>query len=203
MQRTTCRRHSGEARSEARRGRRPTRATNGSSPVDFASISVASLRCSSSKDVRLYRRRASRCSELTANSRSDEPFVALGGWCRTRPFCIAVAVQHPSRAVGGPSQVRVGATVARHCERFAHVSTGLCRAELGASAASRYVSPRQPLSAAMRTPRAAMRARFTDAASRAKSAATRARPRTRARRPPCLRRIRWPSLRSTFGRVAR
>ena len=28
-------------------------------------------------------------------------------------------------------------------------------------------------------------------------------PRTRARRPPCRRRMRWASLRSTLGRVAR
>ena len=39
-------------------------------------------------------------------------------------------------------------------------------------------------------PRVARRARFTAAASNAKSCATRMRPRTRARRPPCLRRMR-------------
>ena len=47
------------------------------------------------------------------------------------------------------------------------------------------------------------RAMFTAAASSEKSAATLAVPRTRARRPPCRRRIRWAILRSTLGRVAR
>src|SRR5665647_3147665 len=47
------------------------------------------------------------------------------------------------------------------------------------------------------------RARFVAAASNEKSAATLVWPRTRARLPPCRRRIRCPSLRSSFGRVAR
>src|SRR5450759_2065652 len=46
------------------------------------------------------------------------------------------------------------------------------------------------------------RARLTAAASKEKSAATLVCPRTRARLPPCRRRIRCPSLRSTFGLVA-
>lgn len=54
-----------------------------------------------------------------------------------------------------------------------------------------------------RSPSTASRARFTALASSRKSASTRVVPRTRARRPPCLRRIRWPILRSTLGRVAR
>ena len=55
--------------------------------------------------------------------------------------------------------------------------------------------------AAMRS--RARRARLVAAASSAKSCATRTQPRTRARRPPCRRRMRWANLRSTFGRVAR
>jgi putative transposase len=54
-----------------------------------------------------------------------------------------------------------------------------------------------------RSPSAVRRAMLTAAASRLKSASTLFFPRTRARRPPCLRRMRCPSLRSTFGRVAR
>jgi hypothetical protein len=50
------------------------------------------------------------------------------------------------------------------------------------------------------SPSMARRARFT-AASSWKSAATFVLPRTRARRPPCLRRMRWAILRSTVGRV--
>lgn len=77
-----------------------TRATNRSSPVGFAAISVASLRCSSSKDLGLYRRRASRCSELPANPRSDELFVALA------------RIIHDARgyapAGGGGARVRLG-----------------------------------------------------------------------------------------------
>ncbi len=53
------------------------------------------------------------------------------------------------------------------------------------------------------TPRVARRARLIAAARNRKSASTRSVPRTRARRPPCRRRIRCPSFRSTFGRVAR
>ena len=52
-------------------------------------------------------------------------------------------------------------------------------------------------------PSAARRARLTAAAGRLKSASTLGRPRTRALRPPCQRRLRWASLRSTLGRVAR
>ncbi len=47
------------------------------------------------------------------------------------------------------------------------------------------------------------RAMFTAAANNEKSASTFVLPRTLARRPPCLRRIKCPILRSTFGRVAR
>ncbi len=43
--------------------------------------------------------------------------------------------------------------------------------------------------------------RFTAAARSEKSAVTFVLPRTRACRPPCLRRVRWLILRSTFGRV--
>ena len=53
-----------------------------------------------------------------------------------------------------------------------------------------------------RTSSLARRARLAAAARRLKSAATRSFPRTLARLPPCLRLMRWPSLRSTFGRVA-
>jgi hypothetical protein len=56
---------------------------------------------------------------------------------------------------------------------------------------------------AMRTPSAARRARLMLAASMAKSCLTRSHPRTRARRPPCLRRIRWAIFRSTLGRTSR
>ncbi len=56
---------------------------------------------------------------------------------------------------------------------------------------------------ATRIPRAARRARLMVAASSAKSCRTRSRPRTRARRPPCLRLIMCASLRSTLGRVPR
>ena len=47
----------------------------------------------------------------------------------------------------------------------------------------------------------ASRAMLCAAARCAKSAATLARPRTRAWRPPCFRRMRWPILRSTLGLV--
>jgi len=59
------------------------------------------------------------------------------------------------------------------------------------------------LGAGRRTPSRARRAKLIAAASKAKSCAMRSRPRTRARRPPCLRRIRCAILRSTLGRVAR
>ena len=52
-------------------------------------------------------------------------------------------------------------------------------------------------------PSRASRARLTAAARSEKSAPTLSLPRTLARRPPCLRRMRWASLRSTLGRVAR
>ena len=52
-------------------------------------------------------------------------------------------------------------------------------------------------------PSVARRARFAAVARRLKSASTMVRPRTRARRPPCLRRIRCASFRSILGRVAR
>jgi hypothetical protein len=57
--------------------------------------------------------------------------------------------------------------------------------------------------AAEASPSRPSRARLTAAANNEKSAATFTNPRTRARRPPCRRRIRCPILRSTFGRVAR
>ena len=53
------------------------------------------------------------------------------------------------------------------------------------------------------TPSTPRRARLTAAASKLKSAATLTSPRTRARRPPWRRRMRWLILRSTLGRVAR
>jgi hypothetical protein len=56
---------------------------------------------------------------------------------------------------------------------------------------------------ALTRPRTASRARFTAAARSAKSAPTLSRPWTRARLPPWRRRMRWASLRSTFGPVAR
>jgi len=46
-------------------------------PVDFAAIFFASLRCSSSNYSSSSRRRASRCSKLAANPRSLKPFGAL------------------------------------------------------------------------------------------------------------------------------
>ena len=61
---------------------------------------------------------------------------------------------------------------------------------------------RQPLAVEC-SPRAAKRARLTAPASNFQSWVTRTSPRTRARRPPCRRRSRCASLRSTFGRVAR
>jgi hypothetical protein len=50
-------------------------------------------------------------------------------------------------------------------------------------------------------PRFPRRARLTAATRRPKSAPTFSMPRTRARRPPCLRHMRWPSFRSTLALV--
>src|SRR5665811_1394988 len=60
-----------------------------------------------------------------------------------------------------------------------------------------------PRSGVETSPRVARRARLVAAARRLKSASTLGRPLTRALRPPWVRRIIWPSLRSTLGRVAR
>ena len=85
----------------------------------------------------------------------------------------------------------------RRGERFA------CRVRLSASCAAHRVAVAHPDPGTLATASAARRARLTAAASRAKSAAILVVPRTRARRPPWRRRIRWAILRSTLGRVAR
>lgn len=64
-------------------------------------------------------------------------------------------------------------------------------------------NPSQQAEAQQCTPSIASRARLAAAAKKEKSCLTRSHPRTRALRPPCLRRIRCPIFRSTFGRVAR
>ena len=73
--------------------------------------------------------------------------------------------------------------------------SGRCWAGVGRLGAHRCGVERSPS-----TPRRAM---LAAAASRLKSASTLARPRMRAWRPPCFRRLRCASLRSTLGRTAR
>src|SRR6266511_3262598 len=106
----------------------------------------------------------------------------LGGWCRPGAVGLDVAGWAAPARWCGP-----GEPPGRH--------------ELGGSTPQLGATIQFPLGPPM-IPSTPKRAALAAAASRAKSAATLGRPRTRARRPPWRRRIRWPILRSTFGRVA-
>ena len=102
------------------------------------------------------------------------PMGLTGGWCGRRRDMAAVVVRPP--LAGG---ITAGSSAGCYAGVTAHPSGLKC------------------------TPRTAKRARLVAAASSRQSCATRSRPRTRARRPPCLRRSRCASLRSTVGRWAR
>jgi hypothetical protein len=133
---------------------------------------------------------------------------ALGGWCRTR------VSGWRSCARAGWSlglAVRVGRAATDHAEyrwpcRGAGgvvVAVSVCWTRVSERCVVHPVAAAHPDPGVLATLSTARRARLTAAASRAKSAAILVVPRTRARRPPWRRRIRWPILRSTFGRVAR
>ena len=143
---------------------------------------------------------------LDYRSRRDTTY-ALGGWCQIgvrwagagwrRWWCGAWAGGVVWRGLSG-AQPRAG--VGQSGARRAGVGqSGARRAGVGQSGAQ----PRAHRSGVECSPSTPRRAMLAAAARRLKSASTLARPRTRAWRPPCFRRTRCASLRSTLGRTAR
>ena len=136
-------------------------------------------------------------------SAETELKTVLGGWCLTPGA--AERAWWGSRVAGGNARV-VGGSQGRWALQIADRRGWSEKAGHWADGEEVIARTRRP-GAQLRAPRCsptiARRARLTDAASSAKSWPTRRQPRTRARRPPCLRRIRWPILRSTLGRIAR
>jgi acyl-CoA synthetase (AMP-forming)/AMP-acid ligase II len=122
----------------------------------------------------------------------------LGGWCRTGLDDWPVQRRAVDLSCEGrwPGARSVERCLACSCDGSSRYGRGLS----GVDAAQ--IATAHPVAVAP-TRSVARRARLTALAKNRKSASTRSVPRTRARRPPCLRRIRCPSLRSTFGRVAR
>ena len=115
--------------------------------------------------------------------------TALGGWCQMGVWCAGV---------GGGGTGAVSGRVL-WCGGVCWGLSGRCWAGVGRSGAQ----PRAHRCGVERSPSTPRRAMLAAAASRLKSASTLARPRTRAWRPPCFRRTRCASLRSTLGRTAR
>lgn len=143
--------------------------------------------------------RAQAARDALRSARTWAPL--LGGWCRT--------------GFGRRSRVAGEGHVGRFwwwwvwCRRRGHGVSGVGQRFVGAfrgAGAGIWAVDRQVVVHPVgveRKPSTERRARLVAAASRLKSASTLGVPRTRARRPPCRRRIMWPSLRSTLGRVAR
>ena len=113
----------------------------------------------------------------------------LGDWCQMGVWCAGV---------GGGGTGAVSGRVL-WCGGVCWGLSGRCWAGVGRSGAQ----PRAHRCGVERSPSTPRRAMLAAAASRLKSASTLARPRTRAWRPPCFRRTRCASLRSTLGRTAR
>jgi hypothetical protein len=142
----------------------------------------------------LRRRTTQSCAQMRVFTTGVNPFGVLGGWCFSpcwRGRCLAPL----------PLAGEVGAVAPGEGPGLGGGPWGQSRqtgAPTGATVRWTWGPQRRQA-----TPRTASRARFTAAASRAKSHLIFSRPRMRARRQPCLRRIRWPILRSTLGLVAR
>ena len=115
--------------------------------------------------------------------------ASLGGWCQMGVWCAGV---------GGGGAGAVSGRVL-WCGGVCWGLSGRCWAGVGRSGAQ----PRAHRCCVECSPSTPRRAMLAAAASRLKSASTLARPRTRAWRPPCFRRTRCASLRSTLGRTAR
>ena len=115
--------------------------------------------------------------------------AALGGRCQMGVWCAGV----------GGGGAGAGSGRALWCGGVCRGLSGRCWAGVGRSGAQ----PRAHRSGVERSPSTPRRAMLAAAARRLKSASTLARPRTRAWRPPCFRRMRCASLRSTLGRTAR
>src|ERR1700712_3970066 len=95
--------------------------------------------------------------------------------------------------------VWVGGIAVRWCaDGDGDADRGACGARGGAGVGAGHVVIADPVGVE-RGPNIARRARFVAAARRLKSASTLSRPWTRARRPPCRRRITWLSLRRLWG----
>ena len=141
--------------------------------------------------VALKRRRCRESPCRTTVDRSLSLHSCLGGWCQMGVWCAGV----------GGGGAGVGAVSGRvlWCGGVCWGLSGRCWAGVGRSGAQ----PRAHRCGVERSPSTPRRAMLAAAASRLKSASTLARPRTRAWRPPCFRRTRCASLRSTLGRTAR
>ena len=126
---------------------------------------------------------------LTLTTDSEGTGVRLGGWCQMGVGCVGRCGACVS--VGVVWGVGRGAGPAVGGSGSAGPGSGVCWGQ----ASAQRVGP-------LCSPSAARRAMLWAAASRLKSASTLGRPRTRALRPPCQRRLRCASLRSTLGRVA-
>ena len=124
--------------------------------------------------------------------------IALGGWCQMGVWCAGVGGGGAGVGVGGGGAGAVSGRVL-WCGGVCWGLSGRCWAGVGRSGAQ----PRAHRCGVERSPSTPRRAMLAAAASRLKSASTLARPRTRAWRPPCFRRTRCASLRSTLGRTAR
>ena len=122
----------------------------------------------------------------------------LGGWCQMGVWCAGVGGGGAGVGVGGGGAGAVSGRVL-WCGGVCWGLSGRCWAGVGRSGAQ----PRAHRCGVERSPSTPRRAMLAAAASRLKSASTLARPRTRAWRPPCFRRTRCASLRSTLGRTAR
>ena len=120
---------------------------------------------------------------------AEGDFDLLGGWCQMGVWCDGV----------GGGGAGAGSGRALWCGGVCWGLSGRCWAGVGRLGAQ----PRAHRCGVERSPSTPRRAMLAAAASRLKSASTLARPRTRAWRPPCFRRMRCASLRSTLGRTAR